>query len=131
MSYPLPEEIKLPFWGGARTILKRDAMLIKVSTDTGLCGYGPGPAFSRAVEEIDGVIKSYLIGKDPLDWKTFRFESSPEIVKTYYAVEVAILDLVGNTPMLRLKNIAGPDSAERWIVGYSPLARMSTPMSTS
>ena len=52
MSYPMPEEIELPFWGGVRTILKRDAMLIKVTTDTGLTGYAPGPAFARASEEI-------------------------------------------------------------------------------
>ena len=62
MSYPMPEEIKLPFWGGVRTVLKRDAMIIKVSTDTDLCGYAPGPAFSRAVVEIDTVIKSFLVG---------------------------------------------------------------------
>ncbi|HRI80103.1 MAG TPA: mandelate racemase/muconate lactonizing enzyme family protein, partial [Cyclobacteriaceae bacterium] len=84
-----------PFWGGVRTVSKRDAMLIKVSTDTGLSGYAPGPAFSRAETEIDTVIKSFLVGKNPLDWKSFKFEGSQEIVKTYYAVEVAILDLVG------------------------------------
>jgi hypothetical protein len=28
MSYAMPEKIELPFWGGVRTILKRDAMLI-------------------------------------------------------------------------------------------------------
>src|SRR6185295_9702518 len=95
MSYPMPEEIKLPFWGGVRTVSKRDAMLIKVTTDKGLTGYAPGPAFTRAVEEIDTVIKTFLVGKNPLEWKSFNFQSSPEIVKTYYAVEVAILDLVG------------------------------------
>ena len=107
MSYPMPEEIKLPFWGGVRTILKRDAMLIKVSTDTGLCGYGPGPAFTRAVDEIDTVIKSYLVGKNPLDWKSFNFNAGPEVVKTYYAVEVAILDLVGKYEGCSISELMG------------------------
>lgn len=95
MSYPMPEKIELPFWGGVRTILKRDAMLIKVTTDSGLTGYAPGPAFARASQEISTIIKDFLIGKDPLKWKSFNFSASPEVVKTYYAVEVALLDLVG------------------------------------
>ena len=43
MSYPLPEPLKLSFYGGERTIVKRDAMLIRVETDNGLIGYAPGP----------------------------------------------------------------------------------------
>jgi L-alanine-DL-glutamate epimerase-like enolase superfamily enzyme len=95
MSYPMPEKIELPFWGGVRTILKRDAMLVKISTDNGLVGYAPGPAFVRAKEEIDTVIREFLLGKDPLQWKQFKFQGHPETIKTYYAVEVALLDLVG------------------------------------
>jgi hypothetical protein len=47
MSCPLPEPLKLPFYGGERTILKRDAMLIRVKADNGLTGYAPGPAHER------------------------------------------------------------------------------------
>lgn len=91
----MPEEIALPFWGGIRTILKRDAMLIKVTADNGLAGYAPGPAFTRALEEINTVIREFLVGKDPLQWKQFVFSGDPETIKTYHAVEVALLDLVG------------------------------------
>ena len=107
MSYPMPKKIELPFWGGVRTILKRDAMLIKVSTDTGLTGYAPGPAFSRAGEEIDWIIKPFLIDKDPLHWKSFGFTGSPEVVKTYYAVEVALLDLVGKYEGCTISELMG------------------------
>lgn len=107
MSYPMPNKIELPFWGGTRTILKRDAMLIKVTTDTGLTGYAPGPAFSRAEEEISTIIKEFLVGKDPLKWKTFNFSASQEIEKTYYAVEVAILDLVGKYQGCSISDLMG------------------------
>ena len=43
MSCPFEKPIELPFYGGLRTILKRDAMLIRVSTDTGITGFAPGP----------------------------------------------------------------------------------------
>jgi L-alanine-DL-glutamate epimerase-like enolase superfamily enzyme len=107
MSYPMPSKIELPFWGGVRTIWKRDAMLIKVTTDNGLVGYAPGPAFSRALKEIDTIIKEFLIGKDPRHWKSFQFEASPEVVKTYYAVEVALLDLVGKFEGCSISELMG------------------------
>lgn len=103
----MPEEIALPFWGGVRTILKRDAMLIKVTADNGLTGYAPGPAFARANNEIATVIKHFLVGKDPLQWKTFNFSGSPEVVKTYYAVEVALLDLVGKYEECSISELMG------------------------
>jgi L-alanine-DL-glutamate epimerase-like enolase superfamily enzyme len=107
MSYAMPEEIALPFWGGVRTILKRDAMLIKVTADNGLTGYAPGPAFARANNEIATVIKNFLVGKDPLQWKSFKFSGSPEVVKTYYAVEVAVLDLVGKYEECSISELMG------------------------
>jgi L-alanine-DL-glutamate epimerase-like enolase superfamily enzyme len=107
MSYPMPEEIALPFWGGIRTILKRDAMLIKVTTDTKLVGFAPGPATERATKEIDTVIKPFLIGKDPLQWKQFNFSGDLEIKKTYHAVEVAILDLVGKYEGCAISELMG------------------------
>lgn len=107
ISYPMPEEIALPFWGGVRTILKRDAMLIKVSTDTGLAGYAPGPAFERAADEIRTIIKVFLSGKDPLKWRQFNFTGNIETQKIYHAVEVAILDLVGKYEGCAISELMG------------------------
>jgi len=107
MSYPMPEKIELPFWGGVRTILKRDAMLIKVSTDSGLTGYAPGPAFALAQEQIATQIKSFLIGKNPLQWKQFKFSGDPSAVKTYHAVEVALLDLTGKYEGCSISELMG------------------------
>src|SRR5436309_14458890 len=93
LSYPLPEPLRLPFWGGKRTILKRDAMLIRVKADNGLVGYAPGPAHERAAREIQSVIHEFLIGKDPRRWAEFDFKGELEIIKTYRAVEIALIDL--------------------------------------
>ncbi len=95
MSYPMPEPLKLRFWGGERTIIKRDAMLIRVSTDTGLTGYAPGPAHERARREINTQIRSFLAGRDPRRWESLNFQSDPETVNTYHAVEIALIDLIG------------------------------------
>ena len=52
VSCPLPEPLVLPFYGGVRTVLKRDAMFIRVTADNGLVGYAPGPAHERAEREL-------------------------------------------------------------------------------
>src|SRR5829696_6744824 len=93
MSSPLPEPLRLPFWGGERTILKRDAMLIRVKASNGLVGYAPGPAHEEAARQIEKVIRPFLIGKDPRQWAEFDFKGELEICKTYRAVEIALIDL--------------------------------------
>lgn len=93
MSSPMPEEIVLPFWGGIRSISKRDAMLIKVSTDVGLTGWAPGPAHERAHHDIMRTIRPFLLGKDPAQWPHLEFQYEGSVEKTYHAVEVALIDL--------------------------------------
>ena len=107
MSYQMPEPKKLAFWGGERTIFKRDAMLIRVSTDTGLTGYAPGPAHERARKEINTEIRAFLTGRDPRQWKSFGFRSDPETVKTYRAVEIALLDLVARYEGCAISELLG------------------------
>lgn len=107
LSYALPEPLKLPFYGGERTILKRDAMYIRVTTDTGLKGFAPGPAHERAAQEIKDVIGPFLVGKDPRQWASFNFQAELEIQKTYYAVEIAVLDVVARFEGCPLSEIIG------------------------
>jgi L-alanine-DL-glutamate epimerase-like enolase superfamily enzyme len=113
MSFPMPEELRLPFWGGLRTIVKRDAMLIRVSTDTELVGYAPGPAHERAMYEINGEIGQFLMGRDPLDWKEFGFDGGPELKKTYHACEVAVIDLAAKYEGVSLSEMMGGRKRDR------------------
>ena len=39
VSCPLPEPLVLPFYGGVRSVVKRDAMYIRVTADNGLAGF--------------------------------------------------------------------------------------------
>lgn len=113
MSCPLPAPLSLPFWGGERTILKRDAMLIRVRTDSGLTGYAPGPAHERAAREIAEVIRPFLTGKDPRHWAEFKFDSDTEILKTYRAVEIALLDLTAKYEGSALSELIGGRKRDR------------------
>jgi L-alanine-DL-glutamate epimerase-like enolase superfamily enzyme len=113
MSYALPQPLKLPFWGGERTILKRDAMLIRVKTDTGLAGFAPGPAHERAQKEIHDTIRPFLLGKDPRRWAEINFVGDPEITKTYCAVEIALMDLAARYEGCPLSEVIGGRTRER------------------
>ena len=113
MSFPFPEPIRLPFWGGERTILKRDAMLIRVRADNGLVGYAPGPAHARAAQEIHDVIRPFLLGQDPRHWATLNFVADRETTKTYRAVEIALIDLAARFAGCPLSELIGGRQRDR------------------
>lgn len=113
MSCPFPEPIQLPFHGGLRTVLKRDAMLIRVTTDVGLTGYAPGPAHARAAREIADTISPFLEGRDPLAWRTYKFPGSQETQKTYRAVEVAVLDAAAKAEGATMSDLLGGRKRDR------------------
>jgi L-alanine-DL-glutamate epimerase-like enolase superfamily enzyme len=103
LSYPFPQPIRLPFWGGERTILKRDAMFVRVESDNGLVGYGPGLANEAAAATVEQVVAPFLLGKvlaDPDALRVLFLEGhgrNPEIAKLYGAVEIALYDLIGKS----------------------------------
>jgi len=113
MSYPFAEPVKLPFWGGERTILKRDAMLVRVRANNGLVGYAPGPAHERAQAEISGMIGPFLLGKDPRHWSEINFQGRPDTTKTYHAVEIALIDLAARYEGCALSELIGGRKRDR------------------
>src|SRR5215469_15347043 len=113
MSYALPEPMRLPFWNGERTIVKRDAMLIRVKTDVGLTGYAPGPAHERAQKQIHEIIRPFLLGKDPRHWEKLNFSGEPEVTKTYRAVEIALMDLTARYEGCPLSEMIGGRKRDR------------------
>jgi L-alanine-DL-glutamate epimerase-like enolase superfamily enzyme len=107
MSAPLPAPLRLPFRNGERTILKRDAMFIRVTTDTGLRGYAPGPAEARAHDVIRDEIGKFLDGRDPRSWRDIRFPGDLGRRKVYAAVEIALMDCAARYDGCPLSEIAG------------------------
>jgi L-alanine-DL-glutamate epimerase-like enolase superfamily enzyme len=105
--------MRLPFYGGERTILKRDAMIIRVQADNGLVGYAPGPAHERAAREIQDVIRPFLLGKDPRRWTEFQFFADVDLVKTYHAVEVALVDLAARYEGCPMSEMIGGRTRDR------------------
>jgi L-alanine-DL-glutamate epimerase-like enolase superfamily enzyme len=107
MSFPLHPPLQLAFWGGERTILKRDAMLIRVTMDNGLRGYAPGPAHERAARDIRDAIEPFLAGRDPTRWKESAFPVNFPAFKTYRAVEIALLDALARYERCPLSEMMG------------------------
>jgi L-alanine-DL-glutamate epimerase-like enolase superfamily enzyme len=113
MSYPMAAPLRLPFWGGERTILKRDAMLIRVKADNGLVGYAPGPAHERAAWEIHNVIGPFLLGRDPRRWNQIQFVNDLEVTKTYRAVEIGLIDLAARFEGCAMSELVGGRQRDR------------------
>ncbi len=100
MSSPLPEPLVLPYYGGRRTIVKRDAMLICIENEQGLTGYGPGPAHEDALRCIQETIAPFLAGRELRDPDALRVlfhrepVATPFVSRVYDAVEIALYDLI-------------------------------------
>ena len=113
MSYPFAEPLVMPYYGGERTILKRDAMLIRVEAENGVIGYGPGPAHQAALDEINTFIAPFLIGRSLRDTDALRIlfaratAATPERIRIYAAVELALFDLVAKSFGVPLSDILG------------------------
>jgi L-alanine-DL-glutamate epimerase-like enolase superfamily enzyme len=113
LSFPLPEPLKLAYHGGERTILKRDAMLIRVAAGDGVFGYAPGQASPRAKQIIDHLIAPFLNGRTLADPDALRvlFQQGPgadqEVSKVYSAVEVALYDAIGKERNLPVSELIG------------------------
>jgi L-alanine-DL-glutamate epimerase-like enolase superfamily enzyme len=113
LSYPFPEPIRLPFFGGERTILKRDAMVIRVETDNGLVGYAPGPgseAAQRAIAETVGPFLTDRVLADPDALRVQFYQatsSDPALAKIYGCVEIALHDIMGKAYGLPVSELVG------------------------
>ena len=113
LSCALPEPLVLPYFGGERRILKRDAMLIRVETNKGIAGYAPGPATEKAKRAIETVVAPFLEGRTLADPDALRvqFVEGPgrdwSVLKAYCAVEIALFDVVGKAKGLPVSELIG------------------------
>lgn len=114
LSYPLADPLKLKYHGGERTILKRDAMLIRVETDSGLVGYAPGQGTESAQRLVEKTVAPFLQGRVLADADAVRVQflktpagGNPDAVKAYCMVEVALYDLLGRHRGLPVSELLG------------------------
>ncbi len=113
LSSPFPEPLRLPFHGGERVILKRDAMLIRVETDKGLVGYAPGLPTEEAKRAIEEVIAPFLKDRQLGDPDALRVQFLEgagrdwRLMKLYCAVEIALFDILGKAKSLPVSELIG------------------------
>lgn len=113
MSYPLAKPVSLTYHGGQRTILKRDAMLIRVETEEGPVGYAPGQGSEPARTGIDETIAPFLTGRSLRDPDALRIQftsqypGQDELARLYGAVEIALYDALGKALGVPLSELVG------------------------
>ena len=113
LSYPLEQPVHLGYYGGDRTILKRDAMLIRVETDAGLVGYAPGQPTEAAKFAVDQTIGPFLTSRTCADPDALRIlfmqgpGSQEALAKIYCFVEIALYDVLGKALGVPVSELLG------------------------
>ncbi len=113
LCYPFPDPLKLPFYGGERTIFKRDAMLVRIETDNGLVGYAPGQGSEKAHLAIETRIAPFLAGRTLADPDALRVlfmqgpGQDPALAKIYCAVEIGLFDVLGKALGVPVSELLG------------------------
>jgi L-alanine-DL-glutamate epimerase-like enolase superfamily enzyme len=88
-------------------------MFIRITTDTGLRGYAPGPADEGAHRVIRDEIRPFLEGKDARRWAELEFRGGAATGKVYHAVEIALMDVVARYEGCALSEIIGGRMRDR------------------
>jgi L-alanine-DL-glutamate epimerase-like enolase superfamily enzyme len=114
LSFPLPEPLQLYYYGGERTIVKRDAMVIRVEAEGGFVGYAPGEGSEKAQQGIDTVVAPFLVGRTLADPDALRVQfiegpgkDFPQSIRLFCMVEIALFDLIGKAKGLPVSELLG------------------------
>jgi L-alanine-DL-glutamate epimerase-like enolase superfamily enzyme len=113
LSYPMPEPVVLPYYGGERRIVKRDALLVRVRSDNGLVGWAPGQGSEPFHQQVQDVVAPFLQDRvlaDPDALRVMFLEGpgkNPESFKAYCCVEVALYDLLGKALGVPVSELLG------------------------
>lgn len=110
--------LKRPFKTAIRTATHADAVLVKVNTDTGMCGFGEAvatPAITGETQDsiecaINSIIAPNIIGYDINDIEDIMIKLNSCIIKNTSAkaaVDIAIYDLFGKLHNAPLCNLLG------------------------
>jgi len=119
LSYTLPEPLRLSYYGGERTVVKRDAMLVRVETDLGIVGYGPGHGDPKTQEVVEQVVGPFLTGRVLADPDALRVQFLEGVGKdsfysrVYSAVEIALYDALGKALGVPVADMIGGRERDR------------------
>ena len=116
LSCPLPQPVCYEFFGGRRTIFKRDAMVVCVRGEGGLVGYAPAAASEETAKLIAQGVAPLLVGNalcDPAGFVSQTISSlGSKALAAAGAVEVALYDLWGKVERCSVTEFFGGPKQE-------------------
>ena len=104
-TYLIESKLKKPFWWSNGKATKRSAVLVKISTDEGIEGWGEGYGTQETISVIHNTLKSQIISENPLNreklWEKMYLSLNNAVLQVgiggcaISAIDIALWDITG------------------------------------
>ena len=116
-TYLIESQLKNPFWWSNGKATKRSAVLVKISTDEGIEGWGEGYGTQETISVIHSTLKSQIISENPLNreklWEKMYLALNNAVLQVgiggcaISAIDIALWDITGKTYNLPVSELLG------------------------
>ncbi|MBM32076.1 MAG: galactonate dehydratase [Chloroflexi bacterium] len=116
-TYLIESKLKKPFWWSNGKATKRSAVLVKISTDEGIEGWGEGYGTQETISVIHNTLKSQIISENPLNreklWEKMYLSLNNAVLQVgiggcaISAIDIALWDITGKTYNLSVSELLG------------------------
>ena len=116
-TYLIESQLKKPFWLSNGKATKRSAVLVKISTDEGIEGWGEGYGTQETISVIHSTLKSQIISENPLNreklWEKMYLALNNAVLQVgiggcaISAIDIALWDITGKTYNLPVSELLG------------------------
>ena len=116
-TYLIESQLKKPFWWSNGKATKRSAVLVKISTDEGIEGWGEGYGTQETISVIHSTLKSQIISENPLNreklWEKMYLALNNAVLQVgiggcaISAIDIALWDITGKTYNLPVSELLG------------------------
>lgn len=124
--HPLPGTF-YPSWIPGYPQTRNSALIVRIRTDEGIDGYAAGVGFLDEAKGLPGILRPFLLGRDPLQIENFIQTARSGYFLGYklWFVEIALWDILGKVARLPIYKLMGGGPGK--VMAYASCGEVRAP----